>query len=111
LEGSTAGSITVDPLGRFIYVGNLVFAVDPSTGKLTQTLGSPTPGGTELTISPDGKFAFAISDWCSSSNLLAFTLDPTNGALTEVAGSPFSAPMDFPGGVAVTSELTFNSSW
>jgi 6-phosphogluconolactonase (cycloisomerase 2 family) len=101
LEGSTAGSITVDPLGRFIYVGNLVFAVDPSTGKLTQTSGSPTPGGTGLTISPDGKFAFAISDWCSSSNLLAFTLNPTNGALTEVAGSPFTAPKDLPGGVAV----------
>lgn len=100
-ETSTAGSITVDPLGRFIYVGNLVFAIDPSSGKLTQTSGSPTPGGTGLTISPDGKFAFAISDWCSSSNLLAFTLDPTNGALTAVAGSPFTAPMDLPGGVAV----------
>jgi YVTN family beta-propeller protein len=89
MVGTQGGELAIDPFGRFLYSGNLAFAIDPSTGKLTQT----SAGGAALTISPDGRFAFGISDICSG-KISAFTVSATNGALTEVTGSPFAAGPD-----------------
>lgn len=89
LSAPQGGPLTIEPFGRFLYSGNLVFAIDPSTGKLTQT-SSLTAELSSLTISPDGKFAFGVSDYCTS-KIAGFNVDPTTGALTEVAGSPFVA--------------------
>jgi len=89
MVGTQGGELAIDPLGRFLYSGNLVFAIDPSTGELTQT----SAGGPALTISPDGRFAFGISDICSG-KISAFSVSATNGALTEVTGSPFAAGPD-----------------
>jgi 6-phosphogluconolactonase (cycloisomerase 2 family) len=93
MVGTQGGELAIDPFGRFLYSGNLVFAIDPSTGELTQTSALTGPVLASLTISPGSKFAFGISDICSG-KVSAFTVSATNGALSEVTGSPFSAGPD-----------------
>jgi 6-phosphogluconolactonase (cycloisomerase 2 family) len=58
---------------------------------------SPTGNASDLAISPNGKFLFAVDD---NNAVLAYTIDTATGKLTLVAGSPFAAG-DQPSTIAV----------
>jgi len=88
--------------GKFLYVGmagtasanNVVtgFAVDSTTGALTQLAASPFAAGKDpghIASDPKGKFLFTANS--QDNTVSAFTIDGTSGALTPVAGSPFPA--------------------
>ncbi len=108
--GSGADSVAVDPLGRFLYVGEgwnattlFAFSIDQTTGALTPTPGSPFPAveGRGLVVDPLGRFLF-ISDE-DNGQTSAYTIDQSSGAITVVAGSPFSG-----GGAGATIDRTGN---
>jgi 6-phosphogluconolactonase (cycloisomerase 2 family) len=88
--------------GKFLYVGmggtanaNHVisgFAVDGTTGALTQLAASPFSAGNDpghIASDPKGKFLFAAN--AQDNTVSAFTIDGATGNLTEVVGSPFDA--------------------
>ena len=88
--------------GKFLYVGmagsananNVIsgFAVDSTTGALTQIAGSPFTAGKDpghIGSDPTGKFLFSANS--QDNSVSAFTIDATSGALTPISGSPFPA--------------------
>ena len=84
-------------MGHFVYASNTVagditeYAIDQTTGALTQISGSPvTTGqnGFSITVEPLGRFLFEANQ---NGTVLAFQIDPTTGALTPGIGSPFAA--------------------
>jgi 6-phosphogluconolactonase (cycloisomerase 2 family) len=90
--------LTIDPLGRFVYVtggtsgGQIsAFTVNPSTGVLTPaqvpyyTLGGNPDGIVE---DPTGRFLYASE---GPDYVAGFSIDPVTGTLTALPGSPFSA--------------------
>jgi 6-phosphogluconolactonase len=95
--------ITVDPSGKFAYVGNSssfyfsdnvsAFSINARTGALTAIAGSPFAAGGmnphSIKVDPSGKFAYMAN--AGSNNVSAFSISPATGALTAVAGSPFAA--------------------
>jgi 6-phosphogluconolactonase (cycloisomerase 2 family) len=96
----TAGdSITSDPAGRFLFVGNsqtgeiAVFQVDPTTGALTDSPGSPFSlfgnSVTSLTVDGTGHFLYAANSGSLAGDVTGFTIDQTTGALSLISGSPF----------------------
>jgi 6-phosphogluconolactonase (cycloisomerase 2 family) len=100
----TADGAWSDPLGRFLFVGSegfadiWVFQIDPTTGALTATAGSPFTTGLSsadiMTVDASGKFLY-VGQGSVSSGVAGFSIDQstgtsTSGALTPLAGSPFS---------------------
>jgi 6-phosphogluconolactonase (cycloisomerase 2 family) len=88
--------------GKFLYVGmagtananNVItgFAVDSTTGALTQIASSPFVAGKDpghIASDPAGKFLFSANS--QDNTVSAFTIDGSSGALTPIVGSPFSA--------------------
>jgi 6-phosphogluconolactonase len=92
--------IAINPSGSFVYILNStsisVFAVDQSSGLLTEITGSPFDTGTtdrswSDAVSPNGKFLFVTTQLTGNSAVTAvFSINSTTGALTPVAGTPFS---------------------
>lgn len=125
LKGSNAFSITgmvtnamaMDPFSRFLYVLNLfthditAFAIDQSTGLLSEVPGSPfvLPGlsPSSIVIEPGGKFLYAaeqtgdISSPDRLENIAAMSINPSTGVLTSIPGSPFPAVGGFPNTLAL----------
>jgi len=106
------GYISVHPSGKFVYVVDgrgftaegppqsgivAAYAVDASTGALSEVAGSPFATGISpscLKIDPSGKFAYVthtISRDVSAYAINAYAINATTGALSEIAGSPFMA--------------------
>jgi 6-phosphogluconolactonase (cycloisomerase 2 family) len=100
----TADGAWSDPLGRFLFVGSegfadiWVFQIDPTTGALIATAGSPFTTGLSsadiMTVDASGKFLY-VGQGSVSSGVAGFSIDQstgtsTSGALTPLAGSPFS---------------------
>lgn len=84
-----ARRITVDPLGRFLYLPDaqltaiIGFRIDPANGKLSVAPGSPYPAdptanGVILTVHPSGRFAYATG---VNEVLVTYAIDPDTGAL------------------------------
>jgi 6-phosphogluconolactonase len=100
LGGTTDGAWT-DPQGRFLFVGSeasgdiWVFQINPTTGALTETVGSPFTvlnhllSADIMTVDASGKFLY-VGQLSPSSGIEAFSIDQTTGALTEIPGSPFN---------------------
>lgn len=97
----TGGTASV---GKFAYTANYgdgtisAFTIDPSSGKLTATAGSPIADGANpaaVSLAPNGKFAFSASN--NGTKIQAYTVDQTSGALAPVGsystgfvtGSPY----------------------
>ena len=86
-ENYTA-EIHVHPSGKFVYASNrghdsiAVFAVDPSTGRLTPTEQVSTNGEwpRNFAFSPDGRYLLVANQ--DSDNIVVFSLDSETGALT-----------------------------
>ncbi len=95
-----AGSVTVDPSGRFAYTlgSNSIsaYTIDASTGELTTITGSPYPspagsGPKSITVDPSSKFVYVVNQDFNDigGSISAYTVDGNTGALTAV-GSPFA---------------------
>jgi 6-phosphogluconolactonase len=99
-------SVTVDPLGRFVYVANFLggvsaYTINGSTGALRAVAGAPFAAGLQpwsVTVDPSGRFAYVTNS--GDSTVSAYTINGSTGALSVVAGSPFAAG-NFPFSVAV----------
>src|SRR5216683_4205057 len=98
--------------GKFLYVsmsgtvnannGVSGFAIDSTTGTLTQIAGSPFTTGKDpvrVASDPAGRFLFTANS--QDSTVSAFTIDSTSGGLTPVPGSPFATPLGAPEAVVV----------
>lgn len=103
--------------GKFLYVGmagtananNVItgFAVDSTTGALTQLAGSPFATGKDpgrIATDLSGKFLFSGN--VQDNTVSAFTIDSSSGGLTPTAGSPF-APGGSPSALAVDKAGAF----
>jgi 6-phosphogluconolactonase len=85
-RGSTA-EVQVHPSGKFLYGSNrghdsiAIFAIDPTTGKLTSLGFEPTQGKTprNFAIDPTGAFLFAENQY--SNSIVVFRIDPEKGTL------------------------------
>ena len=100
-------TVTVSPDGRHVYVASYfshavtVFSRDIATGKLVQSsdvTGCVSEDGTGgscgdgralltpefVTVSPDGKHVYAVTD--TSNSVVIFARDRTTGALTQLSG-------------------------
>ena len=93
-------SLTMDPLGRFLYVGDVDenvpgLSINTRTGALSILAGSTTESTvlpvTPSAVDPSGKFLYVETQNSNSqgTSLSAFAIDQTTGALTPVSGSPF----------------------
>ena len=87
-----SGTMAVEPAGRFLYVTGLssgvrVFAIDASSGSLSEITGSPFGAGVVfrggMAFHPTGRFMYNAGP-----ALNGFQVDPETGALTPLAGSP-----------------------
>ena len=107
-------SVTVDPTGKFVYAalngGNDIsaYAVDSSTGALTNVGGSPFPAGSvpmAVRVDPSGRYAYVTN--LDSNNISAYTINGSTGALTPIAGSPFPSNGAGPTGLAIDASGRF----
>ena len=94
--GTTPAELAMDPAGKFLYVSNIgartigIFAIDASSGALTETAGSGVftgSGAVAMKISPSGKFLYVVNT--SSGVLVGYSIDGATGNLTQIVGSPF----------------------
>jgi len=94
---SEAAEIAIHPNGRFLYASNrghdsiALFAIDPSTGKLTAQGHVSTQGKTprNFAIDPTGAILYAANE--ASGNVVEFRIDPKTGSLTP-EGKVFEVP-------------------
>ena len=111
--------VAIDPTGKFAYVANhgygepdnpgnvYSYAINASSGALTQIQGSPFAAGTgpvSVAVNPTGKFAYVTND--NSNNISAYAINTSSGALKQVKGSPFKAGLQ-PWGVAIDPKGKF----
>jgi lactonase family protein with 7-bladed beta-propeller len=107
----TAGGITIDPTGSFLFntypvssisavSGITTYAIDPATGALTAAPGtspvSVSPlGNAPLEIDPSGQFAYLAgldsSAGTGGTAVYGFSIDAATGQLTQITASPFDA--------------------
>ena len=118
--GQAAVSVTADPNGKFLYVGNIcadsscvngsiaVFSVNAATGALAPAAGSPvsTPGTiSSAGADPAGRFVYAVTACsivdCSTHGVAVFSVDGSTGALTLTAGSPFTTGTVYSSSISV----------
>jgi 6-phosphogluconolactonase (cycloisomerase 2 family) len=87
-ENNTTAEIAVDPSGKFVYGSNrghnsiVIYAIDPSSGLLTQVGWKPTEGKTPryFGLDPSGTLLYAGNQ--DSDTIVTFRIDPTTGKLT-----------------------------
>jgi 6-phosphogluconolactonase (cycloisomerase 2 family) len=98
--------LTCHPNGHFLFVANVltgtlsVLAIDPSTGVLTVTPGSPVAAGSSpsgVAVDSSGRFVYVSN---TNGGVVAFQIDATTGVLTPLNGSPFATP----GGRAIATD-------
>ena len=98
---NTLNSLTLDPQGRFAYVGSVAggviygFAIAPDSGELS-SLGAPvevgdqTHGGANyVAADPTGRFLYVSNAF--GGGITGYKINATSGALDVIAGSPFGA--------------------
>ena len=99
---NTTAELTIDPQGRFLYVGNrgddtiAVFAIDHATGMLTLKENVPSGGKTPRNVrfDPSGNWFFAANE--NGGNITEFKVDKASGHLTPTG---VTMPIDTPGGI------------
>lgn len=68
------------------------YAIDATSGVLTQIAGSPFPAGLSsdsVIVDPTGQFVYVANH--DSNDVSAYSIDPTSGTLTPIPGAPFPA--------------------
>ena len=94
----------------FVYVTNYgansvsAYALDDSTGMLTEVRGSPFATGIQpagVAVDRSNRFLYVANNFFGSAgNLSAYAIDGTTGALTPLQGSPFQTAIELPHGLA-----------
>ncbi len=90
-----ASAMTIDPAGRFLFVMQVVdfasvYAIDATTGALSEVSGSPFQTGVgdqrSLVIHPSGKFLYVMGGNADASVPVqsALLVDTTSGSLTPI---------------------------
>ncbi len=94
--GTSPGSVSVDPSGKFAYVANIgsntisAYAIDANTGALSEIDQNGSAAGNAIvagpapesvTVDPSGRFAYVTN---SNNTISAYTIDTVSGALTEI---------------------------
>ena len=87
-ESNHTAEVVVHPSGRFLYGSNrghnsiAVFAINPTTGKLTSVEHTPTGGKwpRNFCVDPTGKYLLAANQ--QSDNVSVFCIDNQTGKLT-----------------------------
>lgn len=99
-ELAAVASVVIDRAGKFLYVSNrlgensiVVFAIDPSTGKLTFVQRMPSGGKVPRHFALDPSEQWLIAAHQNSHTLVVFARDPASGKLTET-GRKY--PIDYP---------------
>ena len=108
--GINPESVAVNPAGTFAFVANFggdtisVYAIDPTTGALSQ-VGSVATGVNpfDIAINPEGTFLYAAN--YGSANVSVYSIS-SKGVLSPIAGSPFAAGTK-PFSVAINPAGTF----
>ncbi len=91
---NTAAEVWVHPSGAWVFGSNrgddsiVVFAIDPSTGKMTLAGFTPSGGTTprDFTLDPTGAFLYAANE--DSNNVVSFQFEAEAGTL-----APFGTPL------------------
>ena len=98
----TSEQLVADPLGRFVYVANLVsnasdlstissYTINPTTGVLTATSPATVHTGwfpQAITIDPKGRFVYTANT--DDSTVSMFTINQTTGVLTPTSPATVS---------------------
>ena len=108
--GDQPVSITVDPTGRYVYVGHVggsatgydldAFTIDETTGSLTPVVGEPyvipSPagcylcgGGGVLDLKTDVNGTYLFAPVGGDGTIAVYRIDQSNGSLSAVSDSPF----------------------
>lgn len=89
-NGVDAFSLAVDPLGHFLYFGDIVaaqihiMAINSSSGALTEVPGSPVGTGNNplsMQVDPSGKSLYVLAG--GESSVWQYSIDATTGTLTK----------------------------
>ena len=86
-RGGSTAEVQVHPSGKFLYGSNrghdsiAIFAIDPTTGKLTPVGHEPTQGKTPRNFAIDPTGAFLLAENQDSNTIVVFRIDPQNGTL------------------------------
>jgi len=104
---NTCAEVVVHPNGKFVYGSNrgdnniAVFAIDATSGMLTEVDHTSTQGMTprNFTIDPSGTLLYAANQ--SSNTVVPFKIDPATGRLTATASSVSVPSPQFVGIVAL----------
>jgi 6-phosphogluconolactonase len=91
-QAKWGAEVRIHPHGRFLYASNrghdsiAVFAIDPTTGRLTLVEITPSGGKVprNFDLSPDGKWLVCAHQ--DSGDITVFKVDPDSGKLTRVPG-------------------------
>lgn len=110
--GNEPFSVTVEPLGQFVYVASesgtvSAYRIDQTTGALTAVEGSPFQAGifpVDVKVHPSGQFVYVVNS--GDGTVSAYKLIQGTGALVEVPGSPFQAG-PFASSVAINPSGSF----
>lgn len=84
---SYTAEVQVHPTGRFLYGSNrghdsiAVFAIDPTTGKLTLAGITPTQGKNPRNFAIDPTGAWLLAENQDSDSIVVFRIDPQSGTL------------------------------
>ncbi|MGD1086053.1 MAG: lactonase family protein [Verrucomicrobiota bacterium] len=97
---STCAEMLVHPNGKFLYGSNrgddslVVFAIDPTSGRLALVQRAPSGGRTprNFAFDPTGKWILCTNH--GSDNAVVFRVDESTGRLTQT-GQPVSVPYPF----------------
>jgi DNA-binding beta-propeller fold protein YncE len=79
---SPGSLLSVDPSGKFVYVGGAIIQLNPTTGAMSQ---SGSTLAYDFAFDPVGHFAYATD---GMGNLYGFAMDPNSGALNQLPGFP-----------------------
>ncbi len=106
-SGVSGGALSTDPQGRALYEiigpmglgscgGFVIWAIDPSSGALTElnTSFSPLCEPESVAFNPTDTFAYVssgVGEDNRQNGIYGGTVDPSNGNLTTINGSPFAS--------------------
>lgn len=100
--GARPGAVTIDPLGRFVFVANedantlSVFAIQ-SGGALSEITGSPFKSGKQpIALATDSNGAYLYVGNRGSKTLSAYEIHPQTGKLTELTHTDLHSASPYP---------------
>jgi 6-phosphogluconolactonase (cycloisomerase 2 family) len=95
-ESASTYDMTVDPLGRFVYVQAFVpplgdsltpLTFDSNSGTLARNAAAVSYGGGWVVADPHGKFLYAAAPQATPPTISVFSVSASNGALSAVSGA------------------------